>query len=320
MSTEITDQLVSYFAWVEREVGYPLRPLPSPAGLVANDGETAGDDADDRARARDSDGANPFDPCRGEGRSGPVGEQRRWSTMIALIAAAAIIAVLVVVRHGSSGSVDPAGSLPWLSGPVPSDATVVSVGVGTTAPPTIVPAPTAPAPTAPAMIVPDAQRSVISTLALGDSVMLGALSALSDAGINVDAEASIQAEDVIAKLTADLQVYDVVDAVVIHVGTNGPVTAEQYGRLADLVAAVPHVFFLTIKAPKYWATDNNVIINSLPATHPNVSIIDWSTAGQQIEGELSGPDGGVHLSSSSAVRFYSNLILGALGKPQIPNP
>ena len=163
-------------------------------------------------------------------------------------------------------------------------------------------------------------KPVIDTLALGESVMQGALSALTGAGVNVDAQESLQAKGMIAKLQADLATYDVTNAVVIQVGTNGPVTAAQYDELATIVANVPKVFFMTVKAPKDWIAPNNAIIAALPSKYPNVQVIDWATAGAQIEGELSSSDGGIHLNSGTAIRYYSNLILGALGKAQIPNP
>jgi len=51
-----------------------------------------------------------------------------------------------------------------------------------------------------------------------------------------------------------------------------------------------------------------------------VSIIDWAARAPEIEAELSPSDGRIHLNSGTAVRFYSNLILTALGKPPIPDP
>ena len=163
-------------------------------------------------------------------------------------------------------------------------------------------------------------KPTIDTLALGESVMQGALTALTNAGVNVDATESLQAKGMIAKLQADIATYDVTNAVVIQVGTNGPVTEAQYNELATMVATVPHVFFLTVKAPRDWIEPNNALIKAIPTKHPNVQIIDWQAAGTQISSELSSSDGGIHLNSGTAVRYYSNLILGAVGKAQIPNP
>ncbi len=198
------------------------------------------------------------------------------------------------------------------SSTLPTDPTATTVGatvatvageVTTVAPPTTV-----------------APKPVIPVLALGESVMQAVQNVLPDYGVNVDAQESIQGKGMISLLQTALQQYDITEAVVIQIGTNGPVTQAQYDELANLVAGLPHVYFLTIKAPKDWVAGNNALIRALPATHPNVGVIDWELLAPQIEAELSKSDGGVHLNSGTAVRFYANMILSALGKPTIAEP
>ncbi|HEY4331645.1 MAG TPA: hypothetical protein VGM78_03710, partial [Ilumatobacteraceae bacterium] len=101
------------------------------------------------------------------------------------------------------------------------------------------------------------------------------------------------------------------------IGTNGPVTKDEYDQMMQLVATVPHVWMLTVKAPKDWIGPNNVLINALPAAYPNVKVVDWFTQAQLIEKELSSSDGGVHLNTAKAIAFYTNLVLSALGRPNI---
>ena len=163
-------------------------------------------------------------------------------------------------------------------------------------------------------------KPVIPVLALGESVMQGVQNVLPDYGVNVDAQESIQGKGMINLLQTALQQYDITEAVVIQIGTNGPVSQAQYDELASMVAGLPHVYFLTIKAPRDWVAGNNAIIRALPATHPNVGVIDWEALAPQIEAELSKSDGGIHLNSGTAVRFYANMILSALGKPTVPEP
>lgn len=162
-------------------------------------------------------------------------------------------------------------------------------------------------------------KPVIAVLALGESVMQAVQSVLPQYGVNVDAQESIQGKGIIDNLQATLATYNITEAVVIQSGTNGPVSQEQYDEMADLVAGLPHAYFLTIKAPLAWVADNNAIIRALPQNHPNVTVIDWETLSQQLgPDDLSKSDGGVHLNSPAAVKFYANMILGALGKPLIP--
>ncbi len=79
----------------------------------------------------------------------------------------------------------------------------------------------------------------------------------------------------------------------------------------------PLVVFLTVKAPKGWIADNNTRIRALPTKYPNVKVLDWETAAQQISGELSASDGGIHLSTVHAKQYYANLVFDAIGRPDL---
>ena len=109
--------------------------------------------------------------------------------------------------------------------------------------------------------------------------------------------------------------YRITYGVVIQLGTNGTVTREQYEAVLDQVKDQNLVVMLTVKAPKPWIAGNNEIIRSLPATHPNVKVLDWEARAAEIEGHLSASDGGIHLSDDTAKQFYSDIILQALGLP-----
>ena len=166
-----------------------------------------------------------------------------------------------------------------------------------------------------------AAKQVIEDLAIGESVMQGVQNVLPDHGVVVDAQESIQGKGIIEAIKTARAQFDITGAVIIQCGTNGPVTQAQYDEMATLLADLPHVYFLTIKAPKAWVDANNAIITALPVTHPNVTIIDWHALGTQLAPtDLSKSDGGIHLNSAKAVRFYANMILTALGKPLIPTP
>ena len=162
-------------------------------------------------------------------------------------------------------------------------------------------------------------RRVIPLIAIGESVMAGAASQLTEQGVIVDAAESRSANKVLELVTAYAQNNDV-EVMVIQVGTNSPVSQSEFDKIAAAAAPVQRVFFMTIKAPLGYVGANNTIITALPATYPNVQIINWQAEGATIESELSKSDGGIHLNSGTAVRFYSNLILGAAGKTLISDP
>jgi hypothetical protein len=110
--------------------------------------------------------------------------------------------------------------------------------------------------------------------------------------------------------------YHFTHGVVIQLGTNGSVTQAEYEGVLAQVADVPRVVVMTVKAPKPWIEGNNEIIRSLPASHPNVVVLDWEARAAEIADHLSNNvDGGVHLSDDTAKGFYLEIILEALGLP-----
>jgi peptidoglycan/LPS O-acetylase OafA/YrhL len=153
--------------------------------------------------------------------------------------------------------------------------------------------------------------------AIGDSVMLGARPMMLSAGIDyVDAAVSRQAKtgaDILEAVSAAGQLGDYV---VIHLGTNGPMSAATLDRLMAATASAKVVVVLTVSAARDWTNANNALIRALPATHPNVVLVDW----QMLAGAH--PDyitkDGVHLKSAEAKKFYTNLVLGGLGFAQLP--
>ncbi|MGZ4680085.1 MAG: hypothetical protein ACXVIH_08905, partial [Ilumatobacteraceae bacterium] len=64
-----------------------------------------------------------------------------------------------------------------------------------------------------------------------------------------------------------------------------------------------------------WIDGNNALIRALPATHPNVVVLDWEARAAEVSGHLSGSDGGIHLSDDTAKQFYLLIIEQALGLP-----
>ena len=206
------------------------------------------------------------------------------------------------------------GPITTAAGPASSTTTGVTVA------PTAVSVPGATTPTAvvvPTVAPPTTLQPTIELLALGESVMKGAEGKLKDQGFTVNAIES-QGPNKLSELLAQYVAGNTISTLVIQIGTNGPVTQAQYDKILNEAKDVANVFVLTVKAPKGWIDANNQVIRGLPATHPNVQVIDWEQEAQKIIGELSKSDGGVHLDSATAVKFYTNMILAAAGRPTIP--
>ena len=148
--------------------------------------------------------------------------------------------------------------------------------------------------------------------ALGDSVMKGAAPTLAELGIVVDA-----VQDRQGKMGADIfiQLQDLgvtMDAVVIHLGTNGPMSQKTLDSMMDAVAGVPRVVILTGKANRDWTDKNNKKIRALPSAYPNVVVLDWELIATLCEGRCLTADG-IHLDSDGMI-YYSAEIWKALGR------
>lgn len=145
--------------------------------------------------------------------------------------------------------------------------------------------------------------------------MLGAAPNLTAGGIKVDAVTSRQGTGVAELLEAIAPMGIIPSTVIIQTGTNGSVSERTFARIMEQLPPerVPHVYFLTVKAPKSWIAGNNTLIRALPAIYPNVTVIDWELEAAKIEPELSRSDGRIHLRTPTAKQFYANMIFRAVG-------
>jgi peptidoglycan/LPS O-acetylase OafA/YrhL len=213
---------------------------------------------------------------------------------------------------------DPAGSVvPVVSAPP------------TTVPPTTVPPTTvAPTTTPPA---PVAQLGVVSSLdglaplaippaesgfplvALGDSVMLGAAEELQARGFQVDALQSRQMNAFVPTMQTLKDNGTFGSVVVVHLGTNGGFSQQTLDAMLATVADVPVVLLLTGKADRGWIADNNAKLRAVPATHPNVTVVDWEVLSANCEGRCFYDDG-IHLTQSGQ-NFYADVIGRVLAQP-----
>jgi len=175
--------------------------------------------------------------------------------------------------------------------------------------------------------VPDGSGTTATTVkaapkkfvAIGESVMAGARIQLETGGVSTDAKEGRGPEGVkngVIKLE-DLGYIGTGTKIVIHVGTNARMSAAE---VAAIMAEVPSdagtVYFITLHGDISWVPANNELIRSLPATYPNVQIIDWDS----VAGQVTLCSDGVHLtcdSTGQAAKFYANTILTAVGAPTI---
>jgi hypothetical protein len=151
--------------------------------------------------------------------------------------------------------------------------------------------------------------SAAKALAVGDSVMLGARSALERRGIAVDATVSRQLASGTSLLRSLKASGSLPAKVVVHLGTNGPVTASQVKSLLSALRDRARVVLLTLKVPRSWESGNNAVLKSVARRFRNVTVVDWHWWGARHGGWFW--DDGYHLRPAGAAA-YSRLVARAL--------
>lgn len=148
------------------------------------------------------------------------------------------------------------------------------------------------------------------TVAIGDSVLLAAATALTDQLPGIRIEAAVgqqmwQAPSVVAKLNADGRLRH---TVLIALGTNGQVTERDLGRLYDVIGPGHRIVLVTVWVPRDWQDPSNEAI-AAQRDRDNVTIVDWH-AEAAAHPELLWDDD-VHPTETGAKR-YAELIATAL--------
>ena len=147
--------------------------------------------------------------------------------------------------------------------------------------------------------------------AVGDSVMIGAAGELNRALDNpaIQADVGFQAADAIAILQRRRAAGRLGDVVVVHIGTNGTFTAEQFDEMMRVLADVPKVVFVNVKAPRPWEQPNNDVLAEGVRRYPNAVLADWHAASAD-RPELF-VDDGIHLQPEGQ-EVYADLIAAHL--------
>jgi hypothetical protein len=114
--------------------------------------------------------------------------------------------------------------------------------------------------------------------AIGDSVMLGARTALKDTGFRVDATESRQAyagPALLRKAGAALP-----ENVVVHLGTNGTFPLATCKSIVKAAGPDRRVFLVNVFVPRSWEDSNNAVIRECDGAFASdrVHIIDWNGA------------------------------------------
>ena len=236
---------------------------------------------------------------------------RRWVVAWSAAACALSLVVVGLVVASPAGQSVPGSSLTASTSletiPPSTTATTTSItpvaSVAPTSVPALVPATTTPPPPPPP-----------SVTAIGDSVMLGAAAALQARvpGIVVNAVVGRQFPAATAVIQQLVAAHQLGQDVIIHLGTNGPMTDGQFDALMSVLRGVQRVLVVNTRVTQPWETLVNSRLAAGVKRWPNAVLVDWHAASAG-HGGLFWSDG-THLRPAGA-QFYANLLATDLGPP-----
>lgn len=155
------------------------------------------------------------------------------------------------------------------------------------------------------------QREPVQFLAIGDSVMLGAAGVLRERGYTVNAEKSRQLKGTLEFLQQLRDAGAFGDVLVVHLGTNGPISQADLEIFLEIVDEVPLVVMLNVRGELAWRSSNNELLASIDAEDDNIVVVDWLSESQNCSGSCFGDDG-IHLLGEGQ-EFYANVIRNITG-------
>jgi peptidoglycan/LPS O-acetylase OafA/YrhL len=119
-------------------------------------------------------------------------------------------------------------------------------------------------------------------LAIGDSVLVAASASLLQrlhGDITIDAVVGRQVWSGIARLAAYKAAGDLVGlkAVVIDLGTNGPMSPQDVAQFRALSIGVPFLVFVNVRVPLPWQSETNSSLAAV-AGQPGIAVVNWYSA------------------------------------------
>ncbi|HTH06415.1 MAG TPA: hypothetical protein VL916_11120, partial [Ilumatobacteraceae bacterium] len=142
-------------------------------------------------------------------------------------------------------------------------------------------------------------------LAIGDSIMLGSASALERQlpGIAIDAKVGRQFSEGVEIVRALAAAGTIPGTVIIHLGTNGTVTARKCDEMFGLLAG-KRVVLVNLHVPRPWEAPNNDVLVACAGRH-GATVVDWHSNATGLAHD------GYHLGGSGP-EAYATLIAAAV--------
>jgi peptidoglycan/LPS O-acetylase OafA/YrhL len=184
--------------------------------------------------------------------------------------------------------------------------------VSPSSPATAKPKPSVSPSTAPILITatPKPTRSGVPTV-FGDSVVLGSRLALQVVlgSVSIDAAVGRQPWEIADRIRIRRNEGRLGSDVVIHMGTNGLVRAEDLRPILKALRDRRRVVVVNVQVPRVWMNGSNDTIAAVTKEFPNVRLVNWHNVSAGHKGYFV-PDG-VHLTPIGG-RIFAHLIEDAL--------
>lgn len=110
---------------------------------------------------------------------------------------------------------------------------------------------------------------------VGDSIMLSASEELAVYGIGVDAEVGRQFPEAFAIVRRLVRRGELPRNLIVHLGTNGYVQAEDCDKLVSL-APSRRIFLTSVRVPRDWQDPNNDVLNACAGRYDRVFMLRWA--------------------------------------------
>jgi peptidoglycan/LPS O-acetylase OafA/YrhL len=194
-------------------------------------------------------------------------------------------------------------------------ATTTIPGATTAAPASVAPAATPPTTAAPTT-VPTTAPPVhpIGTIAVGDSVMLGAAPQLKGVlgdDSYIDARVGRQFREAVSMVDAWAASGQLGNTVIVHLGNNGTVDADTVDAVLDRLGNVPKVLVVNVRVDRAWQDSVDAILAARVPAHKNAALVDWFAASDGHPEYFY--DDQTHLRPAGA-QAYAAMIKAALGR------
>ena len=157
---------------------------------------------------------------------------------------------------------------------------------------------------------PSAEKKKIRVSAIGDSVIMGATSALKSVfDISIHATPRLCSQNAVNRALDLNRQGRLAEIVVVHSGNNGPITEKMLTDLLEGLQDRKLVIIFNDREPRRWVATNNLNFSKIVPGYKNARLIDWEAESDDH------PDyfirDGVHLTRTGAKR-YSELIIDAV--------